>query len=113
MTSHLREPFRRPTTEAAPGALPEEGLPAGRGFCSGRLRSPRARRACCRRWLSAEGADITVRQLLDQTSGLADREVPELSRPQPSSLAEATTSLSSARLVAAPGTQFNYHNPNY
>ena len=29
------------------------------------------------------GADITVRQLLDQTSGLADREVPELSRPQP------------------------------
>ncbi len=59
------------------------------------------------------GADITVRQLLDQTSGLADREVPELSRPQPSSLAEATTSLSSARLVAAPGTQFNYHNPNY
>ena len=59
------------------------------------------------------GADITVRQLLDQTSGLADREVPELSRAQPSSLAEATTSLSSARLVAAPGTQFNYHNPNY
>jgi CubicO group peptidase (beta-lactamase class C family) len=59
------------------------------------------------------GADITVRQLLDQTSGLADREVPELSRPQPSTLAEATTSLSSAHLVAAPGTQFNYHNPNY
>ena len=59
------------------------------------------------------GADITVRQLLDQTSGLADREVPDLSRPQPSTLAEATTSLSSAHLVAAPGTQFNYHNPNY
>ncbi len=59
------------------------------------------------------GADITVRQLLDQTSGLADREVHELSRRQPATLAEATTSLSSARLVAAPGTQFNYHNPNY
>ena len=59
------------------------------------------------------GADITVRQLLDQTSGLADREVPDLSRPQPSTLAEATTSLRSAHLVAAPGTQFNYHNPNY
>ena len=29
--------------------MPEEGLPAGRGSCSGRLRSPRARRACCRR----------------------------------------------------------------
>ena len=54
-----------------------------------------------------------MRQFLDQMSGLADREVPELSRPQPSSLAEATTSLSSARLLAAPGTQFNYHNPNY
>ena len=59
------------------------------------------------------GADITVRHLLDQTSGLADREVPDLSRPQPSTLTEATTSLRSAHLVAAPGTQFNYHNPNY
>lgn len=59
------------------------------------------------------GADITVRQLLDQTSGLADREVPELSRPQPETLEAATTSLGSAHLVAAPGTQFNYHNPNY
>ena len=59
------------------------------------------------------GADITVRQLLDQTSGLADREVPELSGPQPRTLAEATSSLSAAHLVAAPGTRFNYHNPNY
>ena len=59
------------------------------------------------------GAHLTVRQLLDQTSGLADREVPELSRPQPRTLAEATTSLSTAHLVAAPGTRFNYHNPNY
>jgi CubicO group peptidase (beta-lactamase class C family) len=59
------------------------------------------------------GADITVRQLLDQTSGLADREVHDLNRHQPATLTEATTSLSSARLVAAPGTQFNYHNPNY
>jgi CubicO group peptidase (beta-lactamase class C family) len=59
------------------------------------------------------GAEITVRQLLDQTSGLADREVPDLSRPQPRTLAEATTSLSSAHLVATPGTRFNYHNPNY
>jgi CubicO group peptidase (beta-lactamase class C family) len=59
------------------------------------------------------GVDVTVRQLLDQTSGLADREVHELNRHQPATLAEATTSLNSARLVAAPGTQFNYHNPNY
>ena len=59
------------------------------------------------------GADVTVRQLLDQTSGLADREVPDLSRRQPRTLAEAATSLRSAHLVAEPGTQFNYHNPNY
>ena len=59
------------------------------------------------------GADITIRQLLDQTSGLADRKVPDLSRPQPTTLAEAATSLHSARLVADPGTEFNYHNPNY
>jgi CubicO group peptidase (beta-lactamase class C family) len=59
------------------------------------------------------GEDITVRQLLDQTSGLADREVPDVSRPQPTSLADAATSLRSAVLVADPGTEFNYHNPNY
>jgi CubicO group peptidase (beta-lactamase class C family) len=59
------------------------------------------------------GADITVRQILDQTSGLADREIHDFSRPQPAGLAEATASLSEARLVAAPGSQWNYHNPNY
>lgn len=59
------------------------------------------------------GADITIRQLLNQTSGLADRRVPDISRPQPATLAEATASLCSARLVADPGTEFNYHNPNY
>ena len=59
------------------------------------------------------GADITVRQLLNQTSGLADRKVPDLSRPQPTTLADAAASLHSARLVAEPGTEFNYHNPNY
>ena len=59
------------------------------------------------------GADITVRQLLDQTSGLAVREVSDRNRAQPGTLAEATTSLDSAHLVAAPGTQVNYYNPNY
>jgi CubicO group peptidase (beta-lactamase class C family) len=59
------------------------------------------------------GASITVRQLLNQTSGLADREVSDRNRAQPTTLAEATTSLNSAHLVAAPGTQVNYHNPNY
>lgn len=59
------------------------------------------------------GADITVRQILEQTSGLADSQVHELSREQPGSLAEAVVALRTARLVAAPGTQWNYHNPNY
>lgn len=59
------------------------------------------------------GAAITVRQLLDQTSGLADRLVPDLSRPQPRTLAEATEALRTARLVADPGKEWNYHNPNY
>lgn len=58
-------------------------------------------------------ADITVRQLLDQTSGLADRAVPAFSRAQPDTLSEAVTDLNSAKLVAAPGTEWNYHNPNY
>jgi CubicO group peptidase (beta-lactamase class C family) len=46
---------------------------------------------------------LTVRQLLDHTSGLTDAVVPELSRPQPTTPAEATTSLRSARLATSPG----------
>ena len=56
---------------------------------------------------------ITVRQLLDHTSGLSDAVVPELSRSQPRTTVEATTSLRSARLASTPGTSFSYHNPNY
>lgn len=56
---------------------------------------------------------ITVRQLLNQTSGLADRGFPEVSLPQPSTLQAAVARLRVARLVADPGTQWNYHNPNY
>ena len=56
---------------------------------------------------------ITVRELLDHTSGLTDAMVPELSRPQPRTTTEATTSLRSARLASTPGTAWSYHNPNY
>jgi EmrB/QacA subfamily drug resistance transporter len=59
------------------------------------------------------GTDITVRQLLQQTSGLADSTVHPMSRQRPDSLAGAVASLSDARLVAPPGTQWNYSNPNY
>lgn len=56
---------------------------------------------------------ITVRQLLNQTSGMADRGFPEVSLPQPQTLHEAVERLRIAKLVAEPGTQWNYHNPNY
>jgi len=56
---------------------------------------------------------ITVRHLLNHTSGLTDAQVPEVSRPQPSTPTEATTSLRSARLASTPGRSYSYHNPNY
>ncbi|MBC7973606.1 MAG: beta-lactamase family protein [Myxococcales bacterium] len=62
--------------------------------------------------VDARAQAITVRQLLDQTSGMSDRGFPEISRPQPSTLAGAVERLRDAELVADPGTEFNYHNPN-
>lgn len=56
---------------------------------------------------------ITVRQLLDQTSGLSDSTVHPFTRPQPDSLAEAVASMRSATLVAEPGERWEYHNPNF
>ncbi|PSK85013.1 CubicO group peptidase (beta-lactamase class C family) [Murinocardiopsis flavida] len=56
---------------------------------------------------------ITVRMLLTQTSGMADPGFPEMRRPQPRDLKGAVARLASARLVADPGTRWNYHNPNY
>ncbi len=61
----------------------------------------------------SRGTDITVRQLLNQTSGLADRAFNELEDPQPRTLAEAVSRLRAATLVADPGAEWNYHNPNY
>ncbi len=59
------------------------------------------------------GARITVRMLLDQTSGMADSAFPDLALPQPHTLAEAVSRLKDAQLASEPGTQFHYHNPNY
>ncbi|WP_433209045.1 serine hydrolase domain-containing protein [Nocardia sp. CA-107356] len=56
---------------------------------------------------------ITVRQLLNQTSGMSDTAFPDLRRPQADSLAGAVERLRTAELAADPGTRFNYHNPNY
>ncbi|WP_063798043.1 serine hydrolase domain-containing protein [Streptomyces sp. 150FB] len=59
------------------------------------------------------GADITVRELLNQTSGMADSAFPDLREPQAHDLKSAVTRLHGAQLAAEPGTEFNYHNPNY
>lgn len=56
---------------------------------------------------------ITVRQLLDHTSGLTDATVPELSRTPPRTTQEAMTGLRTAHLETTPGTSYSYHNPNY
>ncbi|MEU1284517.1 serine hydrolase domain-containing protein [Kitasatospora sp. NPDC005856] len=56
---------------------------------------------------------ITVGQLLTQTSGMADSAYPDLTRAQPRTLEEAVAAMRGAHLAAAPGTRFSYHNPNY
>ncbi|WP_407285347.1 serine hydrolase domain-containing protein [Streptomyces sp. BP-8] len=58
-------------------------------------------------------ARITVRQLLTQTSGMADSTYPDLTRAQPHTLEEAVAAMRGARLATAPGTKYRYHNPNY
>jgi CubicO group peptidase (beta-lactamase class C family) len=61
----------------------------------------------------AETAKITVRMLLNQTSGMADAGFPEMTLPQPTTIADRVASLPTARLVSQPGTAFHYFNPNY
>ncbi|MER8067029.1 serine hydrolase domain-containing protein [Streptomyces sp. NPDC094034] len=56
---------------------------------------------------------ITVRQLLTQTSGMADSAYPDLRRAQPRTLKEAVAAMRDAHLAADPGTRNSYHNPNY
>lgn len=58
-------------------------------------------------------AQITVRQLLQQTSGMSDRTFPELTLPAPDNLRDAVAMLRTAPLATTPGTRMNYHNPNY
>lgn len=59
------------------------------------------------------GADITVRHLLNQTSGMSDATAPPQYRSDVETLEEAVERLRPALLVSEPGTQFSYHNPNY
>lgn len=59
------------------------------------------------------GKAITVRYLLNQTSGLTDGGFPEMRMAQPTSLAQRVVSLQSAVPLNAPGTSFHYFNSNY
>lgn len=59
------------------------------------------------------GAEITVRQLLNQTSGITDGTLAEKSLPQPDSLAGAVTRAQEATLAVDPGTKHYYTNTNY
>ncbi|MBB5957463.1 CubicO group peptidase (beta-lactamase class C family) [Saccharothrix tamanrassetensis] len=58
-------------------------------------------------------AGITVRRLLNQTSGISDRTLREKSLPQPDSLADAVPRANAATLAVDPGTRHHYTNTNY
>ncbi|MBE7174888.1 MAG: beta-lactamase family protein [Mucilaginibacter polytrichastri] len=78
------------------------------------LDSPFTRYLDGARFRDGQMQKITVRQLLDQTSGLSDRVFPELSLANPPQ--NATEFLGAMRNVQpaeAPGTRYHYHNPNY
>jgi CubicO group peptidase (beta-lactamase class C family) len=64
------------------------------------------------RLADARGAKITVRQLLNQTSGITDRTLREKSLPQPDSPADAVVRARGATLAADPGTEHHYTNTN-
>jgi CubicO group peptidase (beta-lactamase class C family) len=58
-------------------------------------------------------SQITVRHLLNQTSGLSEVGFADMSLPQPKTIDERVTSLRTARPVATPGTEYHYFSPNY
>ncbi|GAB7039023.1 MULTISPECIES: serine hydrolase domain-containing protein [Catenuloplanes] len=58
-------------------------------------------------------ATITVRQLLDHTSGMSDTTYRPVSGHSPTTPRELVASMRGARLAADPGSRFEYHNPNY
>lgn len=62
---------------------------------------------------AAQTAQITVRHLLNQTSGLADAGFPEMRLSQPATTSERIATLRTARLVEPPGRELHYTNTNY
>lgn len=58
-------------------------------------------------------AQITVRHLLAQTSGLTDATSPDLYNADASTPQQAVARLTDATLATNPGSTWAYHNPNY
>jgi CubicO group peptidase (beta-lactamase class C family) len=58
-------------------------------------------------------AKITVRHLLQHTSGLTDVVNPDMTYQQPKVLREAISNLQNISLASEPGKEYHYHNPNY
>lgn len=61
----------------------------------------------------AAAQQITIRQLLNQVSGLSDAGFPAMRLPAPKTAIERIASLRTARLVAPPGTEYHYFDINY
>ncbi|QQQ73575.1 beta-lactamase family protein [Saccharothrix sp. 6-C] len=82
---------------------------------SGRIRLDDPVRAHLPEFTMADprAADITVRHLLDQTSGLSDTTHRSFSGPPVHTLAEAVAAMRDSKPAAAPGTRWEYHNPNF
>ncbi|MGW4590381.1 serine hydrolase domain-containing protein [Amycolatopsis thermoflava] len=59
------------------------------------------------------GGAITVRHLLNQTSGITDGTLPEKSLPQPDDLAGAVQRARQATLASDPGAEYHYTNTNF
>jgi CubicO group peptidase (beta-lactamase class C family) len=60
------------------------------------------------------GKGITVRNLLNQTSGFSDLVFPEMKLyNQPENLDEAVNRMKDVTLATKPGEKYRYHNPNY
>lgn len=62
---------------------------------------------------NALSSQITIRHLLNQTSGMADSSLRMYNISEHITLEETVRYLSRAELTAIPGTTFNYFNPNY
>ncbi|HEU4455456.1 MAG TPA: serine hydrolase domain-containing protein [Longimicrobium sp.] len=63
--------------------------------------------------LHPRGSHITVRQLLNQSSGMSDDAFAEMTLPQPTTTRQAVERMGEAWLAAEPGEEWIYHNPNY